>query len=123
MAQVTSLQFHEQVLRNLLQIGDDRMIQLSFDKGKGIENHRTNHHAVLIVLAGKLQFFLDQQNFEISAFEMIEIEPLRLHSFVAIEPTVVLLCLFTGSASDDTVAKMNDRQTATRAADDLIFNS
>ncbi len=109
MGQVISLQFHEQTVRNLAQMDDHRMIQLSLEQGKGIEGYRSNRPIVVIVLSGRLQLTFLEKTFVLGSNELMTLEPLQVHTLYALERTTVLLCLMARVTDGQGVSAIEHR--------------
>ena len=64
-----------------------------FDSGEGLTEHRASQAAVVQVLAGRLAFVADGEEFDAGPGFWLHMSPGTAHSLVAKEPTVMLLTL------------------------------
>lgn len=64
-----------------------------FDSGEGLSEHRAARAAVVQVLAGRLAFVTDGEEFDAGPGFWLHMSPDTPHSLVAKEPTVMLLTL------------------------------
>jgi quercetin dioxygenase-like cupin family protein/iron-sulfur cluster repair protein YtfE (RIC family) len=88
-----SLAFQDQNVKSVLQHGNGKFVQLSLNPGEGLTKHRTPHHLAVIVLTGSVRFSVDGETQELSASEMITVEPKVEHAVEAVQQSTVLLVL------------------------------
>lgn len=88
-----SFAFQEQNVKSVLQHGEGKFVQLSLNPGEGLTKHRTPHHLAVIVLRGVIRFSLGGETEELSAQEMVTVEPKVEHAVEAVEQSIVLLVI------------------------------
>ena len=64
-----------------------------FDSGEGLTEHQAAQAAIVQVLAGRLGFIADGEEFDAGPGFWLHMKPGTPHSLVAKEPTVMLLTL------------------------------
>lgn len=88
-----SLQFRDQTVHSVLQRGQSKFVQLSFEPGEGLPNHRAPLALTLIVLTGQIRFSVDERTEVLDASDMLTLDPAVEHVVEAIERSTVLLVL------------------------------
>lgn len=106
------LRFREKSVQSVLQRGQNKFVQLSFEAGEGLTKHRAPLGLTVIVLTGKIRFTVGEQTEVVDSSEMLALEPGIEHELKAIEKSTVLLVLTpdgepTASPSSNTDSNKN----------------
>src|SRR5579875_1589848 len=88
-----SLQFRDRPVQNVLQRGDSKFVQLSFEPGEGLTKHRVPLALAVIVLTGRVLFTVEEQTEPLDASDMLTVDPGVEHAIEAVERSTVLLVL------------------------------
>ncbi len=91
--QKLSLQFKEQPVQSIFKHDNNKFVQLSFEAGQTLANHKTANTLALVVVEGKVHFGHDSQTHMLEALDMVVVEPNQEHSVEALERSIVLLVL------------------------------
>jgi quercetin dioxygenase-like cupin family protein len=88
-----SLQFRERAVESVLQRGQSKFVQLSFEPGKGLTKHCAPLALTVIVLTGRIRFTVGNRTEVLEAMDMLALDPNVEHAVEAIERSTVLLVL------------------------------
>lgn len=88
-----SLQFRDKPVQNVLQRGESKFVQLSFEPGKGLAKHRVPLSLTVVVLTGRVVFTVEDNTQVLEASEMLAVDKSVEHAIEAIEKSTVLLVL------------------------------
>lgn len=91
-----SLQFRDRPVQSVLQRGESKFVQLSFEPGEGLSKHRAPLALTVIVLTGQIRFTVGDETEVLNASEMLALEPAIEHAVEAVERSTVLLVLTPG---------------------------
>lgn len=93
-----SLQFRDRPVQSVMQRGESKFVQLSFEAGKGLVKHRAPLALTVIVLTGRVSFTVDEHTQVLESSEMLAVDPGVEHAIEAIERSTVLLVLTPNAA-------------------------
>lgn len=88
-----SLQFRDRSVQSVLQRGQTKFIQLSFEPGEGLKKHRAPLSLTVIVLDGQIQFSVGEKTEVLKATDMLTLDPNVEHAVEADLKSIVLLVL------------------------------
>jgi len=88
-----SLQFRDRQVQSVLQRGQSKFVQLSFEPRQGLTKHRAPLALTVVVLTGQVSFTVGDRTERLNASDMLAIGPDVEHEIEAIERSTVLLVL------------------------------
>lgn len=88
-----SLVFGDRPVQSVVQRGESKFVQLSFEPGQGLTKHRAPLALTMVVLTGQVLFTVGEDSELLKASEMLTLEPNIEHAVEAVEKSTVLLVL------------------------------
>ena len=82
------------VSRTVLQTPNARTILFGFAAGQELSEHTSTQHALIQILSGQCEFFLDGKPSTLKAGDLLYMPPDMPHAVTATEPFSMLLTLF-----------------------------
>lgn len=86
-------QFRDRPVQSVMQRGESKFVQLSFEAGKGLVKHRAPLALTVVVLIGRVSLTVDEHTHVLESSEMLAVDPGVEHAIEAIERSTVLLVL------------------------------
>lgn len=88
-----SLEFRDRPVQSIVQRGESKFVQLSFEPGQGLTKHRAPLALTVVVLTGQVLFTVGEQSEYLKASEMLTLDPAVEHAIEAVDQSTVLLIL------------------------------
>ncbi len=82
------------VSRTLLRTGNARAVLFGFAEGQELTEHTSTQHALVQILSGECEFFLDGKPHALKAGDLLYMPPNLRHAVAARTPFSMLLTLF-----------------------------
>lgn len=74
-----------------------RLVVFAFDEGQELTDHTARHAAIVQVVTGRIELVLDSRPVVLERRGWVHMPPQLPHAVRALEPTVMVLTLLTGS--------------------------